>query len=339
MTPKNTLSNEQFALKWNNHSSNLSLGFLSYLTNKYLVDVTLAVEGQLIQAHKLVLSICSPYFQDIFKDNPCQHPVVILRDMKYTEIDSLLKFMYQGEVNIKHEELENFLKVAEALKVKGLTIENNKNNEKDNETKLEKHSNETLESKQVDKTSHLELIQCERSLKRPKNSIPTRANKKTIKSSFSIDDESSPQILLEVDDNNLAEDSISYSKNNLININENSIKAEHNDDYSLDSIQQVNDPNGENDPDKSIQPSNSTEPVVTYRLSTRGRPQLVHKGYVYNLTSRSEVLNRSHYRCAEQHRGCRGKCAVIEEQFMPTGVYDHNHAPGYQSEKDYKKKK
>lgn len=78
---------------------------------------------------------------------------------------------------------------------------------------------------------------------------------------------------------------------------------------------------------------------VTYRLSARGRPQLVHEGYVYNLTSRSEVLNRSHYRCAEQHRGCRGKCAVIAERFMPTGVHEHNHPPGYQSEYEYRKKK
>lgn len=80
------------------------------------------------------------------------------------------------------------------------------------------------------------------------------------------------------------------------------------------------------------------EPVI-YRLSARGRPQLVHEGYVYNLTSRSETLNRSHYRCAEQHRGCKGKCAVLAERFMPTGVHDHNHPPGYQSEHDYKKKK
>jgi len=80
------------------------------------------------------------------------------------------------------------------------------------------------------------------------------------------------------------------------------------------------------------------EPVV-YRLSARGRPQLVHEGYVYNMTSRSKVYNSSHYRCAEQHRGCRGKCSVIAERFMPTGVHEHNHPPSYQSEYNYRKKK
>lgn len=78
---------------------------------------------------------------------------------------------------------------------------------------------------------------------------------------------------------------------------------------------------------------------MTYKLSARGKPQLIHRGYVYNLTSRSAILNRSHYRCAEQHRGCRGKCAVMAEQFMPTGVSDHNHPPGCQTENDFKTKK
>lgn len=63
---KNLLS-EQFSLRWNNFSNNLTYGFLSHLTENNLVDVTLAVEGQLLQAHKLVLSVCSPYFKNIFK--------------------------------------------------------------------------------------------------------------------------------------------------------------------------------------------------------------------------------------------------------------------------------
>ena len=63
---KNSLS-EQFSLRWNNFSNNLTSGFLSHLTENDLVDVTLAVEGQLLQAHKLVLSVCSPYFKNIFK--------------------------------------------------------------------------------------------------------------------------------------------------------------------------------------------------------------------------------------------------------------------------------
>lgn len=61
------VTSEEFALRWNNFSNNLSDGFSAHLSNKDLVDVTLAVEGRLLQAHKLILSVCSPYFHEIFK--------------------------------------------------------------------------------------------------------------------------------------------------------------------------------------------------------------------------------------------------------------------------------
>jgi len=46
--------------------------------------------------------------------------VIILKDVKHTEVISLLKFMYQGEVNIKQDDLSTFLKVAQMLQIKGL---------------------------------------------------------------------------------------------------------------------------------------------------------------------------------------------------------------------------
>lgn len=46
--------------------------------------------------------------------------MIILKDVKYTEVTSLLKFMYQGEVNIKQEDLPTFLQVAQMLQIKGL---------------------------------------------------------------------------------------------------------------------------------------------------------------------------------------------------------------------------
>ncbi|XP_023288623.1 zinc finger and BTB domain-containing protein 17 isoform X2 [Orussus abietinus] len=124
---------ERFSLKWNNFSNNLTAGFLSHLTENDLVDVTLAVEGKLLQAHKLVLSVCSPYFKTIFKNIPCQHPVIVLKDMGYADVESLLKFMYQGEVNVKQEDLASFLKVAEVLQIKGLTGDETKCEEEPSE--------------------------------------------------------------------------------------------------------------------------------------------------------------------------------------------------------------
>lgn len=117
------MSDEQFSLVWNSFPTNLSSGLYTLLTDEHLVDVTLAAEGQILRAHKLILSVCSTYFRELFKGNSCKHPIVILKDVNYRDLSAMLHFMYQGEVNIKQEDIASFLKVAEALQIKGLTTE------------------------------------------------------------------------------------------------------------------------------------------------------------------------------------------------------------------------
>lgn len=85
------------------------------------MDVTLAVEGRFLRAHKMVLSACSPYFQALFVGHPDKHPIVILKDVPYCDMRSLLDFMYRGEVSVDQDRLTAFLKVAESLRIKGLT--------------------------------------------------------------------------------------------------------------------------------------------------------------------------------------------------------------------------
>lgn len=57
---------QQYCLRWNNHQPNFISVFSSLLNNESLVDVTLAAEGRHLQAHKVVLSACSSYFQVSF---------------------------------------------------------------------------------------------------------------------------------------------------------------------------------------------------------------------------------------------------------------------------------
>jgi len=111
---------QQFCLKWNNHTSNLITQLSSFRSLETLADVTLSCEGHNFKAHRVVLSACSPYFETLFSENPCQHPIVIINGMKHTEIKAILDFMYKGEVNVSHEGLSAFLKAAENLQVKGL---------------------------------------------------------------------------------------------------------------------------------------------------------------------------------------------------------------------------
>lgn len=50
-----------------------------------------------------------------------KHPIVILKDVKFQELKSMMDYMYRGEVNISQDQLSTFLKAAESLQIKGLT--------------------------------------------------------------------------------------------------------------------------------------------------------------------------------------------------------------------------
>ncbi|CAH0700291.1 unnamed protein product [Spodoptera exigua] len=112
---------QQYSLRWNDFHSSMVSSFRRLRDEEDFVDVTLACAGATFTAHKVVLSACSPYFRRLLKANPCQHPIVILRDVHDKDMESLLRFMYQGEVHIGQEQLKEFLRAAQLLQVRGLT--------------------------------------------------------------------------------------------------------------------------------------------------------------------------------------------------------------------------
>jgi len=122
---------EKFCLKWNDFESNISSAFRDLRKERDFFDVTLACDdnGQ-IDAHKTILSACSPFFRNVLKRNPHQHPLLYLKGVKHKELQAVLDFMYMGEVNVAQEELNSFLAVAEDLRVKGLTQGNAESNDK-----------------------------------------------------------------------------------------------------------------------------------------------------------------------------------------------------------------
>ncbi|XP_058803335.1 broad-complex core protein isoforms 1/2/3/4/5-like isoform X1 [Phymastichus coffea] len=123
---------QQFCLRWNNFQANITSQFEALRDDEDFVDVTFACDGRRLQAHKVVLSACSPYFKELFKTNPCKHPIIFMRDVEFEHLQSLLEFMYAGEVNISQAELPTFLRTAESLQIRGLTDSqsNQHNNEK-----------------------------------------------------------------------------------------------------------------------------------------------------------------------------------------------------------------
>ena len=114
-------SAEKFCLRWNDFESNISTAFKQLREDKDFFDVTLACEDEQLEAHKVILAACSPFFRSILKRNRHEHPLLYLKGIKYTDLVAVLNFMYHGEVNVAQEDLDVFLALAQDLQIKGLT--------------------------------------------------------------------------------------------------------------------------------------------------------------------------------------------------------------------------
>lgn len=118
--PLDLNATQAFCLRWNNYQSNMVHVFDQIFHDEKYVDVTLVCEGTFIKAHKIILSACSPYFQQIFDTVASPHPVIVLKDMLLSELKPILDFMYKGEIYVAKEQIGVLLRVAESLKVRGL---------------------------------------------------------------------------------------------------------------------------------------------------------------------------------------------------------------------------
>ena len=101
-------------------------------------DVTLACNGKLFPAHKFVLSTCSEYFEVMFQETHCKHPIVVLKDVECRHLEFLLDYMYLGEVNVPQNSLSSLIAVAECLRIRGLAVPDEPT--QDTKANLKRHS-------------------------------------------------------------------------------------------------------------------------------------------------------------------------------------------------------
>jgi len=141
---------EKFCLKWNDFEKNISGAFREIREDKDFFDITLACEDDQLEAHKVILSACSPFFRTILRRNKHEHPLLYLKGVKYADLVSVLNFMYHGEVNVAQEELNSFLAVAEDLKVKGLTQNNAASDDTQSQKSFEPQKSKPLIRNKID---------------------------------------------------------------------------------------------------------------------------------------------------------------------------------------------
>ena len=137
---------DKFCLNWNAFESNIRDSFSKLRNDQRFYDVTLATEdGKHIQAHKIILSAGSNFFNNMFmKSNP-KDMLIYLKGISSAKLEPVIEFLYNGETFITQEEVKVFIDTGKELQVKGLEgeltgIEDN-HVKKENESFLENEEN------------------------------------------------------------------------------------------------------------------------------------------------------------------------------------------------------
>ena len=112
------MTQEEFLLKWNDHHASFFTIVEDLCRTEQLCDVTLACGGQVFETHKLILSVCSPYFRTLLNSRPDKHPIVYLKDVNPKHLEQLLSYMYRGEINVLQEDLGPLIETARGLQIK-----------------------------------------------------------------------------------------------------------------------------------------------------------------------------------------------------------------------------
>ena len=112
---------EKFSLKWNDFKENVSKSFSTLRKENDFYDVSLVSDDdEVVSAHKVVLSASSEFFKTILKKADHSKPMIYLSGVKSKELNHILDYIYEGEVQLFQEDLSSFLDVAEKLRINGL---------------------------------------------------------------------------------------------------------------------------------------------------------------------------------------------------------------------------
>ena len=114
---------EKFNLTWNDFQKNVLRSFSSLRRDTTLCDVTLVTDDhKQVRAHKIVLATCSEFFKTIFENSSpnSSQLMLYLSDFSSKDLTTILDYIYFGEAQMFQEGLDNFLNLAQKLKLEGM---------------------------------------------------------------------------------------------------------------------------------------------------------------------------------------------------------------------------
>ena len=95
-----------------------------------MADVTVACDdNHTVSAHRVILSASSLFFRSVINKSKHPHPYIYLKGVASNHLDSLMKYIYSGETEVRSEDFAEFMSTASQLKIISLASTNSTNNE------------------------------------------------------------------------------------------------------------------------------------------------------------------------------------------------------------------
>ena len=112
---------EKYSIKWNAYLDHLKSIMKEFMIDEEFSDVTIVTEDKKqIKANINILSASSPIFKDILKKEKNSNTILYLRGIQYSEMETIIQFIYLGEATLSIERIEEFLALAKSLEIKEL---------------------------------------------------------------------------------------------------------------------------------------------------------------------------------------------------------------------------
>lgn len=110
----------------------------SLYANGLFTDLVICCSGKMFKCHRVVMAAASLYIRDALSAfynnavdgnsgaaaggcNNCNTVMILPKEIKMTDMEAILRFIYDGHVEVKVDAIESFLKSARMLNIKGLS--------------------------------------------------------------------------------------------------------------------------------------------------------------------------------------------------------------------------
>ena len=120
-----------------------------------LLDVTLACDDFVVQAHKVVLAASSSFFREVIRNSSHDKPFIYLKGVVAEDLESIIEYIYTGETQVAAENIPRFVKCGSELRVTGILTE-----EEDNKVTNTIQLNEKEKKKKKKKNKPAKALGC-----------------------------------------------------------------------------------------------------------------------------------------------------------------------------------